>query len=373
MKNLGKTLFAICAVVILLASVYPSLAGPSTGPSTTTTKGGKTEGKISAGLTLAGITLKNTGHPILGAIAEGAEALKGIIAIKFVRVSRLVERGQPVIEVPTGAPMISDIVNDNASIRSAPPGTPIELFGSNFSIGLDVNQVTFNGQTMPSLGVSNTEIITVVPLPNGSLPQVGYIVVTKNIGTISISSNSIIFTVLPLATPTGPPGSVIGRLVNLETTFHQELLSMNCPLIATTKFAPEGREEFIGLCDDLVNNNSPAVLSSFRNLSQELGTLNQTEMTLIDAIFTPQSSNMDILENDLIPSFSDPDHDGIPTFWDNCPTVANPDQRDSNGNGIGDACEPPPAPVPATTTAGAVALTGMLLVTAVLVLRRKAK
>jgi hypothetical protein len=36
----------------------------------------------------------------------------------------------------------------------------------------------------------------------------------------------------------------------------------------------------------------------------------------------------------------DTDGDGIPDACDNCPLVFNPDQRDSNRNGIGDACEP---------------------------------
>ncbi len=35
----------------------------------------------------------------------------------------------------------------------------------------------------------------------------------------------------------------------------------------------------------------------------------------------------------------DSDGDGIPDECDNCPSVANADQRDINGNGIGDACE----------------------------------
>jgi len=36
---------------------------------------------------------------------------------------------------------------------------------------------------------------------------------------------------------------------------------------------------------------------------------------------------------------ADGDGDGVPDAVDNCPTVANPDQMDTNGNGIGDACE----------------------------------
>lgn len=38
---------------------------------------------------------------------------------------------------------------------------------------------------------------------------------------------------------------------------------------------------------------------------------------------------------------SDSDSDGVPDDADNCPSVSNPDQKDSNLDGIGDACETP--------------------------------
>jgi hypothetical protein len=37
----------------------------------------------------------------------------------------------------------------------------------------------------------------------------------------------------------------------------------------------------------------------------------------------------------------DPDADEVPTFLDNCPEVANPEQADSDGDGVGDLCAVP--------------------------------
>ncbi len=45
--------------------------------------------------------------------------------------------------------------------------------------------------------------------------------------------------------------------------------------------------------------------------------------------------------NSCTTTVADQDHDGIPDSSDNCPTVSNPDQKDSNGNGIGDVCDAP--------------------------------
>src|SRR5437867_3525050 len=42
------------------------------------------------------------------------------------------------------------------------------------------------------------------------------------------------------------------------------------------------------------------------------------------------------------PAFSqlqDSDRDGVPDFVDNCPKAFNPDQRDSDADRIGDACD----------------------------------
>ena len=36
----------------------------------------------------------------------------------------------------------------------------------------------------------------------------------------------------------------------------------------------------------------------------------------------------------------DTDDDGIPTTLDNCTLVANADQRDTNGDGYGNVCDP---------------------------------
>lgn len=49
---------------------------------------------------------------------------------------------------------------------------------------------------------------------------------------------------------------------------------------------------------------------------------------------------------------NDRDKDGVQDKIDNCPTVANPKQQDSNGNGKGDACEPKSKPITGTVGSG---------------------
>ena len=69
-----------------------------------------------------------------------------------------------------------------------------------------------------------------------------------------------------------------------------------------------------------------------------------------DLVVTNGKSDISVLLN----KSTDGDFDGIPDACDNCPFVFNPDQADSNGDGIGDACAPTPTPT-RTPTATATA------------------
>ena len=60
------------------------------------------------------------------------------------------------------------------------------------------------------------------------------------------------------------------------------------------------------------------------------------------SVRTPPPPPPELSADDLarMAAVADPDGDGIFSNADNCPGVANPDQKDSDGDGYGDACDP---------------------------------
>ena len=58
---------------------------------------------------------------------------------------------------------------------------------------------------------------------------------------------------------------------------------------------------------------------------------------------------------------ADTDNDGVPDSEDCCPNVANPGQEDSDGDGIGDACEVQPIPVMGVTSVVLMSVLTLLL------------
>lgn len=191
------------------------------------------------------------------------------------------------------------------------PGTTIRIIGSGFAIGPSDTTITIGVQKMPALALSPQEVVTVVPFGNGLSPVIANL--TVSVG--GITSAIFPMTILPPATSSDPPGTLVTRLINLETTLNQEILSMKCSVIASARFVPDGRNAFVSACGQLISNASQ-VLTALSALSAQLATATSSQLALIDSLLVPQKTNLDRLAQFVIPGFTD-DGEGIPTLFDN--------------------------------------------------------
>jgi hypothetical protein len=90
------------------------------------------------------------------------------------------------------------------------------------------------------------------------------------------------------------------------------------PAFAQSSIPPQGKEPF---CEN-ANPNFP-------------GTSENANRFPIGPCFDPDAP-------DDLPAEELPSSDGIPDDVDNCALLYNPDQADTDGDGLGDVCDPTP-------------------------------
>lgn len=149
--------------------------------------------------------------------------------------------------------------------------------------------------------------------PSGTSFELGLTTVTSVITDASGNSDSCSFTVEVIDDEPPLLNCPVDMIVQSDSGFYGAVVNYNAP-------ASEN-------CGDASVSVSP-----------ESGTYFEIGSHTVNAIAVDSSGNADTCTFLVTVILTDDDFDGIANFEDNCPAVFNPDQTDTDGDGIGDAC-----------------------------------
>lgn len=168
--------------------------------------------------------------------------------------------------------------------------------------------------------------------------------------------------------------------------YHQAFPAGQCPYdgYPGACFVAEWKgfyHESMGVADDttfeVILFDSGDVLVQFLDASNEFGANSATgiesENELIGLSYACRT-NLSITDQLAVLFFLDPlDEDGIPERFDNCPSDANADQADADGDGTGDVCQPAPPAGQAAGCCGPGVLTPIFLIAPLVLLRKRTR
>lgn len=150
----------------------------------------------------------------------------------------------------------------------------------------------------------------------------------------------------------------IGGLANDKTAFGPPPVQTDVDASRAINWNLSGPSTDVGVIRDINNFGFGDPISGCQGFGSDLQGYNDWGNLKYDFQNTTDfadSVHLNIPKEDPIEEFErfvpDTDGDGVKDISDNCPFIANPDQRDSDNNGVGEACEQPTTDLSLSKTA----------------------
>ena len=221
----------------------------------------------------------------------------------------------------------------NWTVKGVPTGTTIAYSPANDS--------TIN---------SNGEVIIELTIPEDAEIKTYPLVIDANSGGSSVSIRALNITLNVLLNDDGPKLNLTTSASSLEMT-QDDKKSFKVTYKVSGGYDAETTFAITGLPSGVSSLSTPSdpkiTISANGEISYELTVGASVEAKTYPLQITATATGQTILPLDISLKvvLNDLDGDGIKNAEDNCPNTANADQKDFDGDGLGDVCDPNPIPV----------------------------